>query len=390
MSWLMDTASSSIPRASVFATGGYLVGAATSYDQIFGIIAQETERMGVVSTVDLCGASGLSYALWGPLLHGHTLVVAEGHRDISAERLFSTMEAFWPLSLLTSPRMLSAWRRELGDAELGHKLRFSLVVSCGDMLTPRLARFGANTLAVSPERMVNMWLQSETGAALLSTYPDPQMEKPGAVGVLAYGVHGKVISDFGEDCRPNERGQLVFCSSWPSMVRTLWGQEERFEEIYFQRVQGCFSTNDGMRIDRDGVFWFMRRLDDVVKVQGHSVPTSEVEAVLLSHDDVDEVAVVGVAGEGGDSLVAFVVAEKLADDAKARERLEKSLAEHLSARVGAFFVPSRFYVSSALPRTRSGKVVRRLLNRIAAGDASSGEDLSHLANPQTVKELIER
>ena len=379
------------PKGLVFPTGGYLVGVATSYDQIFGVAADGMERIGVLSTMEFSSGAGMSYGLWGPLLNGHTVVIAERSGELDAKRLFSQLETFWPMSLLTTPRMLAGWRRELGDFEPGHKLRFNMVASSGEMLTPRLARFGSSTLVISPERMVNMWVQKETGTALLSTYPFPDLNKPGSVGMLAYGVKGEITSDFGESCRTNESGQLVFPCSWPSMVRSLINREDRFREIYFQRVDGRFSTNDGMRVDEDGFFWFMRRLDDVVKVKGHSVSTSEVEAVLLSHPDVDEAAVIGLAQEGGDALAAFVVPGADAagkGEKKAADAFEEELSAWLRGRVGEFFVPSRFFVSSALPRTKSGKVVRRLLNRIASGDADSGEDLSYLANPEKVKDLI--
>lgn len=387
---LYAQASAGVPRAARFACGGYATQVATSYAQIFAEPMRTGYGAGIVSLVELASAPGQAYGLWGPLLNGHAVVLFEDAEEISAARLFESLETCWPLALLTRPRSLARWRRELGDVELSHKLRFNVAASCGDMLTPRLAAFGGNVLVVSPERLINLWTQSETGVALINTYPYAALNHPGALGLLAPGVQGRVLSDIGEPCRVNESGQLVFCRSWPAMIRSIWNQEERFREIYFSRIDGCFSTNDGMRCDGDGFFWFMRRLDDVVKVQGRSVATSEVESVILSFPEVMEAAVIGLAQEGGDALVAFVAAgEGKAATEKNKKALEARLAAYLKKRVGAFFVPARTYIGAALPRTRSGKVVRRLLRRIAIGDVAPQEDLSHVANPGTVKQLIE-
>jgi acetyl-CoA synthetase len=314
----------------------------------------------------------------------------EDGRNAGARRVLSSLESWWPLMLLTTPLQLARWRKDLGDLDVGHKLRFSMVASSGDMLTPRLATFGGSSLVASEERLINLWSQSETGVPLIATYPYEGLNRKGALGLMTLGVDGQVLSDLGEPCRTNESGQLVFCRSWPAMIRGIWNQQDRFQEIYFQRVEGCYSTNDGMRQDREGFYWFMRRLDDVVKVRGSSVATSEVECAMLTHPDVKEAAVLGLAGEGGDELVAFVSAEEeRVSTGPDRERLEQEIHEYLRERVGEFFVPTRMYVSSQLPRTRSGKIVRRLLRRIATGDVAAGEDLSHVANPRTVESLME-
>jgi acetyl-CoA synthetase len=177
------------------------------------------------------------------------------------------------------------------------------------------------------------------------------------------------------------------------MIRTIWGQDERYRQLYFQRVQGFYGTNDGARADGEDFFWFMGRLDDVIKVRGQSLATSEVEAVLIAHPFVAEAAVVSAEAEDGESLVAFVVLEKNAEINRGIldiETLEEELADAIERRVGEHTLISHYIVAPELPRTRTGKIVRRVLKRIAVGDISREEDLSHLANPGAVDELIKK
>ena len=200
-----------------------------------------------------------------------------------------------------------------------------------------------------------------------------------------------VLNDAGEVCRPNESGQLVFASSWPAMVRGLWGQPERYWERYFSRIPGCFVTNDGARVDREGFFWGMGRLDDRIKVAGRSLSTSEVESTLAGHPRIAEAAVVGFSGDEGGSLVSFLVARELAvgeDEPPEAEGLRLELARYLQMRLGEFAVPARLVFVRELPRTRSGKVVRRVLRRIATGDVSQDEDWSAVANPGALQDLV--
>jgi len=172
------------------------------------------------------------------------------------------------------------------------------------------------------------------------------------------------------------------------MVRTIWGQHERFHEMYFRRFPGYFSTNDGVRIDNDGFFWFMGRIDDVIKVRGQSLATSEIESVLASHKDVIESSVVSVAGEEGEELIAFIAVDT--NDNSFLKSLEIELTEYIIRRIGEFAIPNTFIFATELPRTRTGKIVRRVLRRIASGDVGHDEDLSHIANPDSVNELIRR
>ena len=253
-------------------------------------------------------------------------------------------------------------------------------------LTPRLVKFAGESLATGPERVLNLWIQSESGVALINTFAFDKLNRPGSLGLPFLGIETRNINHQGQACRHNESGQLVFASSWPGMIRSIWGQNERFLELYLQRVKGYFNTNDGVRVDNDGFYWFMGRLDDVIKVRGQSLATSEIEAVLMSHPMISESAVVSIGGEEGEEIIAYLVIEQT--EQNGYTSIESDLTGYIIQRVGEFAVPTRYIVTDELPRTRTGKVVRRLLRRIATGDIGADEDLSHVANPDAVKKLV--
>ncbi|HUT62351.1 MAG TPA: hypothetical protein VMZ04_00195, partial [Anaerolineae bacterium] len=235
------------------------------------------------------------------------------------------------------------------------------------------------------------WIQSESGAALINTYTTSALNRSGALGLPFLGIKPLIINHMGQICRPNESGQLVFDSSWPSMIRTIWGQSERFREHYFRRLPGYFITNDGVRVDNEGFFWFMGRLDDVIKVRGQSLATLEIETVLVTHPDISEAAVVSVIIEESDNLIAFLAVEQRRFEQEQNSDfslLESELTGYIVKRIGEFALPNRYVFVRDLPRTRTGKIVRRILRRIAKGDITQDEDLSHIVNPDSVDKFI--
>jgi acetyl-CoA synthetase len=378
-----------VPRGSVFATGGFLVQSFASFDALFSY-RPETTAQSIVSTIDLASAAGQSYGLWGPLLLGRTLLLAGNGTSVTPEYLSAVAKAVETPALLTSPRTIAALRDSMGVSTLLSDARFTVIACTGDVLVPRLIKFAGAALTKGPERVLNLWIQSETGTALIATYPSTGLNQPGSLGVPFPGIEPLALNNFGEPCRPNESGQLVFVSSWPSMIRTIWGQADRYREFYFMRERGNFSTNDGVRIDAGGFYWFMGRLDDVIKVRGQSLATSEIETVLVSHPEVTEAAVISAGIDEPDSLYAFLVLASGRADEEADGSLENELKILIARRIGEFATPTRFIFSSELPRTRTGKIVRRVLRRVVSGDISSDEDLSHVANPQAVEELIRK
>jgi acetyl-CoA synthetase len=390
---LYANSASGIPRGSVFATGGYLVQAAVSYDYIFQSANNGSKVESVVCALDLASAAGQCYGLWGPLVNGTGIVLTDGGLQSSADHLRLVLKECESPALLTTPTLLYDLRRELNDLPLDNERRFSLVASSGDVLKPRLISFAARSLVLTPEKILNLWIQSECGSAIISTFPKRELNQPGALGLAFPGVNPLVYNYLGEICRPNESGQLVFKSSWPSMIRTIWNQEERYRQLYFFRVLGCYSTNDGARLDGDGFYWFMGRLDDVIKVRGQSLATSEIETVLVSNPEIAEAAVVSVEGDEGESLVAFLVMNDMLiheHNEIDKKTLESELSQSIVRRIGEFAAISKYIIAEELPRTRTGKIVRRVLRRIATGDIGGSEDLSHLANPESVEEIIRK
>jgi acetyl-CoA synthetase len=390
---LYANSASGIPRGSVFATGGFLVQAAASYDFIFQSKVEDVKVKNMVCMLDLASAAGQSYGLWGPLMNGACLVLTESSQSPAGDRLRRVLKECESPALLTTPTLLSELRRELNNGSLDGVKRFSLAACSGDVLKPRLISFAAQFLVSKPEHVLNLWIQSECGSAIISTFPHGELNRPGALGLAFPGVEPFVYNYLGQICRPNESGQLVFKSSWPSMIRTIWGQEERYRQLYFQRVPGCYSTNDGVRLDGDEFYWFMGRLDDVIKVRGQSLATSEIEAVLVTHPLVSEAAVVSVEGDEGETLVAFLVMDEtmIGENREIdKNSLESQLSQSIIRRIGEFAAISQFVIADELPRTRTGKIVRRVLRRIATGDITSNDDLSHLANPESVEDLIRK
>jgi len=382
-----------IPRGSVFATGGFLVQAVTSFDDIFRPGDENAGRECILCTLDLSSSAGQSYGLWGPLIIGSSIVISAEGEEYTCECLRYILDKCKSTVLLTVPGRLNVIKRELNEQPFSEKGKFSKIVCCGDTLTPRLITFAGESLTTGTEHVLNLWIQSESGTALINTYPDTELNRSGALGLPFPGIEPLVLNNQGKSCRVNESGQLVFASSWPAMIRTIWGQSERFRELYFQLIPGHFSTNDGVRIDNEGFFWFMGRLDDVIKIRGQSLATSEIEAVLSSHPEISETAVVSIGVEEGNTLFAFLVIEGNRTENKQESvlvSLKSELTDYIAKRIGEFAIPSRFVFTDELPRTHTGKVVRRILRRVATGDISLDEDLSHVANPESVKGLIER
>lgn len=382
-----------IPRGSVFAVGGYLVQAALSYDTIFRSLPAGDNSEAIVCTLSLASAAGQSYGLWGPMLNGSAVIITAEGENSCAESLKGILDGFDAPALLTTPLMLTTLKRELNDNRLAGERGFSIVACCGDVLTPRLVRFAGQTLSVNADRVINLWIQSESGTAIINDYPSPELNRPGALGLPAFGITPSALNTMGIKCRTNESGQLVFSSSWPGMVTTIWGQPDRFKELYFNRIPDHFMTNDAVRVDAEGFYWFMGRLDDVVKVRGQSLATSEIEAVIVGHSSISEAAVVSVPGEENDNLIAFISLEhKIVDSVNnaMSKKIEAELSDIIIARIGEFALPNKYVFARELPKTRTGKLVRRVLRRIASGDIAHDEDLSHVANPEAVKDLVER
>jgi acetyl-CoA synthetase len=373
-------------RGGIYRAGGFLVHAASAFDLIFQVAGPAR----VLSTRSLASVAGQSMGFWGPLLHGHGIVLPPLAEGLDAATLRRALAEAAPRVLLSAPSALEGLLPDLDAQPLPAEQRFERVACCGGSLPPRLAAVLAEKLDAEAAQILNLWVQQESGVPLIASLPHQELRRPGALGLPLPGVDLRVLDEKGVQCESNASGQMVLAASTPGMVAEIWGQPGRLREVYFERLPGHFHTGDTARVDKEGFVWFMGRLDEVVKIEGQSLSTAEMEALLASHPRVAEAAVVGVQDVAGDSLTAFVVPESGAEPGSAAAKaLEAELSGYLKDRVGDFARPRHVFVTRELPRTRSGKIVRRLLKRIAAGDVGRDEDLGHLANPEAVLNLIE-
>ncbi len=373
------------PVGIVFDSGGFLVQAHTSFDAVFNKALNQNEPENIFNTLDPSKSVGQAYGLWGPLTNGLGIVIAEDNSGIHT--IETILEEQGNPAMLCHPGLVSDIKNQLDREHLKTDKRFSIIACCGESLPPRLIKFADGVLVKAPEFVVNMWVQNKCGTALLHTYPSPELNRPGSLGFGTLGVEPLIMNDFGQICKTNISGNLVFARSWPSMGRATWGAETHFKKTCFTKFPNHFQTYDGVRFDKDGFHWFMGRLDDVIKVKGQTLGTSQIEAMILSHPAIEEAVVVSTAGESGEELVVFVVTREPIQD---EDTFITLLNTYITEKVGHFAVPEKIVIARELPRTSTGKLVRRLLRRIASGDAGANEDTSHLANAESVKDLIKK
>ncbi len=373
MLWVYANAAASRPRAALFRAGGFLTQACSTHEYLFGRHTEPNGTARLVCAVDLATSFGLAHGLIGPLASGWTVELPAEPRDPNC------LPSNGAQVLLASP---DALRSLLGTE--GRLPRFAQVANLGGMLRPILAARCIERFLDAPEGLTNIWAQTETGVGLIASFPDAELHRTAALGLPLPGIEPDILDDLGRPCGTNESGLLVFRSPWPALGCPVPGQEDRYRNLLFGPVRGKFATRDGVRRDPDGFFWYMRRLDDTVTVEGVRVKTSEVEAVLAQQESVSEAAVVPLETAQGGRLAAFVVLEDPASEPSVERELRRAVREEM----GPQAVPALFVAVPELPRTPSGKVVRRLLRRALTGDINPGEDLSHLRNPGVVEHLI--
>lgn len=373
------------PVGAVFGTGGFLVQAHTSFDLVFNKALDRDRPDMIFNTLDPSKSACQAYGLWGPLTSGVGIALTCG--EVGARTVAAVLEGHGSPAMICRPGLLWDIQRRLEGNALDTGNRFSVVACCGGALPPRLTTFAAGVLVSTGERLVNMWVQNKSGTALIHTYPSPELNRPGSLGFGAPGVAPLIMNDFGEACKPNISGNLVFKGSWPAMGRPTWGTGDYFKSTYFSRFPGHFETFDGLRRDPEGFHWFMGRLDDVVKVKGQTLGTSQIESVIASHPGIDEAVIVSAAAAASENLAVFVVAR---GEVRDEDLFVEELKAYIADKIGGFAVPEKIVITDALPRTATGKLVRRLLKRIASGEVGDHEDTGHLANAESVKALIKK
>jgi acetyl-CoA synthetase len=357
------------PKGILHTTGGYLVGAAYSSKLVFDL--KDTDVYWC--TADVGWVTGHTYIVYGPLANGATVLMYEGAPNHPGPDRFWEMIARWRVNVFyTAPTAIRAFMRWGDDYPKKHDLSsLRLLGSVGEPINPEAWMWYRNVIGGERCPIVDTWWQTETGGIMISPLPGATPTKPGSATRPLPGVAADVVRKDGTPCAPNEGGFLVIKRPWPSMLRTIFGDHDRYVATYFSEIAGCYFAGDGARRDPDGYFWVMGRVDDVINVAGHRLSTMEVESALVSHPKVAEAAVVGRPDDlKGQAIVAFVTprAGVTADDALATE-----LRRHVAEQIGALARPEEIRFAEALPKTRSGKIMRRLLREIASGSTSRGD-----------------
>ncbi|XXX75674.1 acetate--CoA ligase [Sorangium sp. So ce134] len=377
---LYTSGSTGKPKGVLHTTAGYLVGVHVTTKYVFDLRDDDVYWC----TADVGWVTGHSYIVYGPLSNGATCLMYEGAPNFPDwGRFWRLIEKHGVTILYTAPTAIRAFMRQ-GD-EWPAKSDLSslrLLGSVGEPINPEAWIWYHRTIGGGRCPIVDTWWQTETGAIMMTTLPGAAYSKPGSTGLPIFGVVPEVVTKDGKPVAAGEGGLLVLKKPWPSMLRTVWGDDERFRRQYFSDVEGCYFTGDGARRDEDGYYWVVGRIDDVLNVAGHRIGTAEIESALVSHPAVAEAAAVGRPDDlKGQALVVFV---SLRPGFAAGPELQAKLGEHVAKEIGKFARPDAIRFADALPKTRSGKIMRRLLKDVAAGreltgDTSTLEDLSVMA-----------
>ncbi len=385
---LYTSGSTGKPKGVMHTTAGYLAAAHVTSKYVFDL--KESDLYWC--TADVGWVTGHSYLVYGPLSCGASVLMYEGAPNFPDwGRFWEIIEQHGVTILYTAPTAIRAFIRA-GD-EWPKKSDLSslrLLGSVGEPINPEAWIWYHKNIGGGRCPIVDTWWQTETGAIMLTTLPGACYSKPGSTGLPLFGVDIAVIKDRGDECAPNEGGKLVIRRPWPSMARTLWGDDERYLKTYWDVIPNVYFTGDGARRDADGYFWVVGRIDDVLNVAGHRIGTAEIESALVSHPAVAEAAAVGKPDDlKGQALVVFVT---LKQGNKAGGDLKHALTEHIDKEIGKFARPDQIRFTDSLPKTRSGKIMRRLLKEIASGaletkgDTSTLEDFSVLAKLRSDEE----
>jgi acetyl-CoA synthetase len=363
---LYTSGSTGKPKGVLHTSAGYLVGTHVTSKYVFDLRDDDVYWC----TADVGWVTGHSYIVYGPLSCGATCLMYEGAPNFPDwGRFWSIVERHGVTILYTAPTAIRAFIRAGDEWPRQHDLSsLRLLGSVGEPINPEAWMWYHRVIGGERCPIVDTWWQTETGAIMLTTLPGATYTKPGSTGLPFFGVDIAVIKDRGDPCAANEGGKLVIRRPWPSMARTLWGDDPRYFKTYWDVIPSVYFTGDGARCDEDGYFWVVGRIDDVLNVAGHRIGTAEIESALVSHPAVAEAAAVGRPDElKGQALCVFVT---LKAGQKAGRDLKDGLAAHIDKEIGKFARPDTIRFTDALPKTRSGKIMRRLLKEIAAGGQS--------------------
>ncbi len=381
---LYTSGSTGKPKGVLHTQAGYLLYCLQTYKWIFDMKEEDT----FWCTADIGWVTGHSYIVYGPLAYGATSLMFEGVPSYPhPDRFWEIVEKYQVNVFYTAPTALRAIMRDGDDWPNKHDMTsLRLLGTVGEPINPEAWMWYYNVIGKGKCPIVDTWWQTETGGVLITPLPGAIPIKPGSATMPFPGVDPAVFREDGSPADVNEGGYLVIKKPWPGLMRRVYGDPERFKNTYFIRFPGVYNTGDGARVDEDGYFWLMGRIDDVINVSGHRIGTAEVESALVSHEKVAEAAVVGMPHDiKGQGIYAYVTLK--VGIAKSDE-LKKELVAHVRKEIGPIATPDKIQFADALPKTRSGKIMRRILTKIAAGDIQQLGDTTTLADPSVVDVLV--
>ena len=382
---LYTSGSTGSPKGVLHTTGGYSVWTASTFHYVFDYRPGEV----FFCSADIGWVTGHSYVVYGPLQNGATSVIFEGVPNYPDNgRFWDIIDRHDVNIFYTAPTALRALMRD-GDAPVKARSRKSLRLlgTVGEPINPEAWRWYHDVVGEGKLPIVDTWWQTETGGTMITTLPGAHGMKPGSAGRPYFGIQPQLVDSEGEVLDGATSGNLCITHSWPGQARTIYGDHERFAQTYFSTYKGKYFTGDGCRRDDDGYYWITGRVDDVINVSGHRMGTAEVESALVLHELVAEAAVVGFPHDiKGQGIYCYVT---LNADVIANEELHGELRDHVRTEIGPIASPDHIHFTPALPKTRSGKIMRRILRKIAENDFAALGDTSTLADPSVVDALIE-
>ncbi|RVT92672.1 acetate--CoA ligase [Sphingomonas crocodyli] len=381
---LYTSGSTGKPKGVLHTTGGYLLWAAMTHEAVFDY------RPGQIywCAADIGWVTGHTYIVYGPLANGGTTLMYEGVPNWpDASRIWQVVDRHNVEIIFTAPTALRALMKDGDDfvAKTSRKT-LKLLGTVGEPINPEAWRWYHDVVGEGRCPIVDTWWQTETGGAMITPLPGAIDLKPGSATKPFFGVEPQIVDADGKILEGATEGNLVIARSWPGQMRTVWGDHERFFQTYFSTYRGKYFTGDGCRRDEDGYYWITGRVDDVINVSGHRMGTAEVESALVLHPKVAEAAVVGFPHDiKGQGIYAYVT---LNAGEESSEPLRKELRDWVRTEIGPIATPDAIQFAPGLPKTRSGKIMRRILRKIAEGDVSSLGDTSTLADPSVVDDLV--
>ncbi|MCJ2181394.1 acetate--CoA ligase [Novosphingobium sp. 1949] len=381
---LYTSGSTGKPKGVLHTTGGYSVWASMTHEYVFDY------RPGQIywCAADIGWVTGHSYVVYGPLMNGATTVMFEGVPSYpDASRFWQIVDKFEVEIFYGAPTALRALMREGDDfVKATSRKSLRLLGSVGEPINPEAWSWYYNVVGEGRCPIVDTWWQTETGGVMITPLPGATALKPGSASKPMFGVKPMLLDGEGKEITGAGEGCLVVAGSWPGQMRTVWGDHERFFQTYFSTFKGFYFTGDGCRRDEDGYYWITGRIDDVINVSGHRMGTAEIESALVAHHKVAEAAVVGMPHEiKGQGIYAFVTTNV---GVEADEDLRRELVKWVRHEIGPIATPDVIQFAPGLPKTRSGKIMRRILRKIGENDFSNLGDTSTLADPSVVDNLI--